>query len=96
MRKLAGVPNRGRAWVERRCHGAGRSAAIGRGGGGRPMALGSGVGAWELRWEAGIPFPGLVRVEGGRKGEPCGELGGAAAMAGGEARSGIEERKLGF
>jgi len=38
----------------------------------------------------------LVRVEGGRKGEPCGELGGAAAMAGGKARSGTEERKLGL
>ena len=64
--------------------------------GGAQVGEGERERAGELHWEAGIPFPGLVRVEGGRKGEACRELGGAAAMAGGEARSGTEERKLGL
>jgi len=38
----------------------GGASAANNGGGGRLMALGGGVGARELRWEAGIPFPWSV------------------------------------
>ena len=93
----------GRNEVEGRLHGAGAAGGNRCGGGGRPMALGSGGGAREFRGIKGNPFPWLVRVEEGRKGKlHDGSSGGggvlrtgATAAQGGGASTGTARRSWG-
>ena len=49
------------------------------------MALGGGVGARELRWEVGIPFPGWIGVDGGLRVALRGEVRATTLMEAGGA-----------